>query len=70
GTNESRIVEEIVRLFDDKAAYATMAEAYNPYGDGKACPRIVEAIAAHFCLTEPVTTQIAPAIFSNSASVC
>ena len=44
--------DEIVRLadglLDDPAAYAEMAHAANPYGDGRACPRIVDAILYHF----------------------
>lgn len=44
--------EDIVRmageLIDDPAAYAAMAHAVNPYGDGNACRRIVDAILWHF----------------------
>ena len=44
--------EEIVRLanelLDDPAAYAGMAKAVNPYGDGHASERIVQAILWHF----------------------
>jgi len=46
GTDVDRIVSEIARLFDDEAAYAIMASAHNPYGDGNACERIANAIAA------------------------
>lgn len=46
GTDDKRIVAEITRLFDDPAFYATMAEAHNPYGDGKASDRIVARIVA------------------------
>ncbi len=35
-------------LLDDPAAYAEMAKAVNPYGDGNACSRIADAIAWHF----------------------
>jgi UDP-N-acetylglucosamine 2-epimerase len=45
GTDDARIVSEINRLFDDPAAYAGMAEAHNPYGDGHASERIVARIA-------------------------
>ncbi len=41
GTNREKIVTEVSRLLDDSAHYASMAEAQNPYGDGKACRRIV-----------------------------
>jgi UDP-N-acetylglucosamine 2-epimerase (non-hydrolysing) len=44
GTDRSRIVRETERLLSDKNAYQTMAMAYNPYGDGKAAERIVEAL--------------------------
>ncbi len=44
GTETSRIVDEATRLLDDPAAYAAMAKAANPYGDGHAAERIVEAL--------------------------
>lgn len=44
GTDASTIVTEVSRLLTDEAAYKKMAEATNPYGDGKAASRIVEAI--------------------------
>lgn len=40
GTQGERIVREVCRLLDDAAAYQTMAEAHNPYGDGNAAHRI------------------------------
>ncbi len=44
GTDEGRIVAEATRLLDDPEAYAAMSVAHNPYGDGKAVPRILGAI--------------------------
>ena len=44
GPFEDRIVEETERLLRDKAAYERMARAVNPYGDGHAAGRIVDAI--------------------------
>lgn len=44
GTDAELIVTEAVRLLDDPAAYEAMARAHNPYGDGKACGRIVAAL--------------------------
>jgi UDP-N-acetylglucosamine 2-epimerase (non-hydrolysing) len=44
GTETSRIVQETTRLLDDPIAYAEMAKAANPYGDGHAAERIVEAL--------------------------
>jgi UDP-N-acetylglucosamine 2-epimerase (non-hydrolysing) len=40
GTDEGHIVRETERLLDDEAAYAAMARAVNPYGDGHAAERI------------------------------
>ena len=44
GTETNRIVHEATRLLDDPVAYAEMAKAANPYGDGHAAERIVEAL--------------------------
>ena len=44
GTNHDLIVEEVSTLLDDQAAYNKMSRAVNPYGDGKACDRIVYAL--------------------------
>ena len=45
GTDADRIVAEAERLLDDPAAYAAMARAHNPFGDGRSIPRIVELLA-------------------------
>ena len=44
GTNYDRIVGEVSALLDDRNHYETMSHAVNPYGDGKACPRIVDKL--------------------------
>ena len=44
GTDPDRIVAETVRLLDDPGAYAKMAAAPNPFGDGRAAERIVETL--------------------------
>jgi len=44
GTDAARIVSETRRLLDDPQAYAEMAHAVNPYGDGHAAARIVKAL--------------------------
>ncbi|WKZ49087.1 MAG: UDP-N-acetylglucosamine 2-epimerase (non-hydrolyzing) [Anaerolineales bacterium] len=44
GTETARIVDEATRLLDDPAAYAAMAKAANPYGDGHTAERIVEIL--------------------------
>lgn len=44
GTNHDLIVSEVSTLLDDAVAYEKMSMAVNPYGDGKACNRIVKAL--------------------------
>ena len=41
GTDYNKIMEEVSTLLDDDNAYQKMSKAVNPYGDGKACERIV-----------------------------
>ena len=41
GTDYNKIVSEVSLLIEDRVYYHTMSEAINPYGDGKACERIV-----------------------------
>jgi len=44
GTNSGMIIKEAQMLLDDKLEYEKMSKAHNPYGDGKACEKIVEFI--------------------------
>ncbi|MBI5354613.1 MAG: UDP-N-acetylglucosamine 2-epimerase (non-hydrolyzing) [Chloroflexi bacterium] len=44
GTETSHIVKEAKRLLDDPSAYAEMAQAANPYGDGHAAEKIIQAL--------------------------
>jgi UDP-N-acetylglucosamine 2-epimerase (non-hydrolysing) len=44
GTANRSIVRDASRLLDDPAAYAAMARAVNPFGDGQAAGRIVRAL--------------------------
>ena len=44
GTDYDKIVTEVSALLDDQNHYEAMSHAVNPYGDGKACPRIVEKL--------------------------
>lgn len=46
GTDYDKIVSAVSTLLDDEAAYQAMSRAVNPYGDGKACGRIVETLKA------------------------
>ena len=41
GTDYDKIMNEVSTLLEDAEAYAKMSQAVNPYGDGKACSRIV-----------------------------
>jgi len=44
GTDEKKIVNETLRLLDDRVHYVRMSEAHNPYGDGHASSRIIQHI--------------------------
>ena len=44
GTNKDRIVEESFKLLDNSAYYENMAQAHNPFGDGKSSDRIADII--------------------------
>lgn len=48
GTDEAVIVAEVSKLMTDQQYYQSMSFAHNPYGDGQACMRIVEAIKQYF----------------------
>ncbi|NMK45029.1 UDP-N-acetylglucosamine 2-epimerase (non-hydrolyzing) [Achromobacter sp. Bel] len=48
GTDAHRIVQAVSELSDDQSTYQKMAYAHNPYGDGQASPRIVQALLNHF----------------------
>lgn len=50
GRRRELIVAAVQELLDDRALHATMSVAVNPYGDGRAAPRVVEAVAHHFAL--------------------
>lgn len=52
GVETDRIVYLTQELLQGGEAYAKMARAVNPYGDGKACKRIVEAIGEYFGVAE------------------
>ncbi|WP_432699377.1 non-hydrolyzing UDP-N-acetylglucosamine 2-epimerase [Kluyvera cryocrescens] len=44
GTDSRRIVDEVTRLLRDEDEYQRMSRAHNPYGDGRACERILLAL--------------------------
>ena len=45
GTDYQKIMDEVSTLLEDDNAYEKMSKAVNPYGDGKACERIVKILA-------------------------
>lgn len=45
GTDYNKIINEVSALLDDSHLYGTMSKAINPYGDGKACARIVDYLS-------------------------
>jgi UDP-N-acetylglucosamine 2-epimerase (non-hydrolysing) len=47
GANCERIIANVSELLSNSNSYAEMSKAHNPYGDGKACERIVAALAGH-----------------------
>lgn len=44
GTNYDKIVNEVSRLLDDDLYWQDMSKSINPYGDGKACSRIIDVL--------------------------
>ncbi len=44
GANIERIVAGVTRLLNDESHYSKMSRAHNPYGDGKACERILDVL--------------------------
>jgi UDP-N-acetylglucosamine 2-epimerase (non-hydrolysing) len=57
GTAEERIVAEVHRLLTNDAAYAAMAQAVNPYGDGRSAGRVLDATAR---MLAPVLHDVLP----------
>jgi UDP-N-acetylglucosamine 2-epimerase (non-hydrolysing) len=53
GANRRKVEEEVALLLDSREAYEVMANAVNPYGDGRAALRIVQAILSHWRLGPP-----------------
>ncbi|APX73345.1 UDP-N-acetylglucosamine 2-epimerase (non-hydrolyzing) [Companilactobacillus allii] len=57
GTDSDVVEREMSRLIEDKAEYDCMANAKNPYGDGKASDRILDSISYHFGQTKDVPEE-------------
>ena len=54
GTDPDKVKEAMTSLLTEEALYKEMSEAPNPYGDGKASERIVQAIKVYFNLEDSV----------------
>ncbi len=52
GTESEKVKQEMEELLDNAAKYQRMSQAKNPYGDGKASERILDAIAYYFGVTD------------------
>ena len=52
GTDKDVVYNEAKLLLTDEAEYKKMAEASNPYGDGKASARIIQAILYHYGIAD------------------
>ncbi|WP_136607179.1 non-hydrolyzing UDP-N-acetylglucosamine 2-epimerase [Paenibacillus dokdonensis] len=57
GTDEEMVYERTKKLLTDQALYESMSGAANPYGDGKASERIVQAILHHFGIKKDLPEQ-------------
>lgn len=54
GTDSHKIIESVEMLFNEEAIYRKMAQANNPYGDGKACIRIVQELKKAIAVRERI----------------
>ena len=69
GADERGIVDGVTRLLSDESEYARMAGAHNPYGDGQASGRIVDAIRAHLAPRERMLEEAALALEAGANSL-
>lgn len=60
GTDEEEIVTQAARLLESEQEYRSMAQATNPYGDGRACWRIVRALDYYFGLSQERPADFQP----------
>lgn len=58
GTESEKVKQEMEELLDNAAEYQRMSQAKNPYGDGKASERILDAIAYYFGVTDKKPIEI------------
>lgn len=58
GTDKKKIIAETTKLLKDSYEYNKMSKSANPYGDGKACERIIDAIKYYFGLTNKKVKEL------------
>jgi UDP-N-acetylglucosamine 2-epimerase (non-hydrolysing) len=68
GTDRERVYAEAKALLTNKEEYGRMAESVNPYGDGKASARIIQAILYHYGLAR--TDRECSWVNNNKGSLC
>jgi UDP-N-acetylglucosamine 2-epimerase (non-hydrolysing) len=57
GTDRDLLVNTVTALLDDPARYASMSQVSNPFGDGKASARIIQALLYHFKFTDTMPKE-------------
>ena len=60
GVEKETVIKMVRQLLDEPARYRAMAHAVNPYGDGRACGRIADAIEWRFGLAERPPEEFHP----------
>lgn len=60
GTDRAKVFREFCRLMDDKKHFSRMAQSVNPYGDGRAAARSVQAVERYFGLTRKQQSEFHP----------
>lgn len=68
GTNPARVLRAVETLLRDETSYRAMAHAENPYGDGRAGERVIEALRWYFGLTADRPEPFAPPLLTGSQS--
>jgi UDP-N-acetylglucosamine 2-epimerase (non-hydrolysing) len=68
GSDRERIVTEVSRLLTDSSYYAAMSQAHNPYGDGRATERILDAIRRYGLSAEPSSDHFLPRTVESAPS--
>lgn len=68
GTDDQQVLKAAETLLHDEEAYQAMAQAENPYGDGRAAERVAKALRFHFGLTSERPVPFAPRLSGGRLS--